>query len=69
MTLASRGIALTERRYVAIPKQASIWDARRNTSQVFQPNPAALGEAKRALASCRRDFPELVAWIEEGRRT
>jgi hypothetical protein len=51
---------------VSIPKQASIWDARRNTSAVFQPNPTALADAQRALAHFRATQPELHRWIADG---
>lgn len=42
------------------------WDERRNTSRVFPVAPEALGNAQRALASFRRDYPALHSWIAEG---
>lgn len=42
------------------------FDARRNTSRVFQPEPGAVGEAQRAL---RTIDPRLRKWIEEGHPT
>lgn len=49
-----------------IPRQSAIFDERRNSSRVFPVPPDALPNARRALAGLRRDYPELVAWIEEG---
>src|SRR5690348_16882651 len=49
-----------------LPRQSAIFDERRNSSRVFPVPPDALPNAMRALAGLRRDYPELVSWIEEG---
>jgi hypothetical protein len=51
---------------VTIPRQASVWDERRNSSRVFPVPPDALPNALRALAAFRRAAPEHAAWIDEG---
>jgi hypothetical protein len=51
---------------VSLPKQASIWDDRRNTSRVRPVPPDAVPNALRALVRLRTDKPKLVRWIEEG---
>lgn len=51
---------------MAIPKQSSVWDDKRNTSRV-QPVPAdAYPNAMRALIRLRATDPALVKWIEDG---
>jgi hypothetical protein len=49
-----------------IPRQSSVWDNRRNTSQVQPVPPNAYPDAMRALAAFRRSSPAHVTWIEEG---
>ena len=51
---------------VSLPRQSAIFDEHRNSSRVFPVPPDALPNAMRALAALRSDYPELVAWIEEG---
>ena len=53
----------------AIPKQSSVWDKHRNTSQVFPVPPDALPAALRSLAALRRDQPALVKWLADGHPT
>jgi hypothetical protein len=60
---------VAEQRGVIAFGAAARWDERRNTSQVFQPQPNAVPDALRALAALRRDDPALVAWIEDGAPT
>ncbi len=50
----------------AIPRQGSIWDERRNTSQVRPVPPDALANALKALAKFRREQPAHAAWIIGG---
>jgi hypothetical protein len=51
---------------VSLPKQHAHFDEHRNTSRVWPVTPQDGENARRALASFRRDHPELVAWIEAG---
>ena len=51
---------------MTLPRQHTPWDEHRNTSQVFPVPPNALPDARRALAALRAEYPELVAWVEEG---
>lgn len=51
---------------VRVVGSATRFDERRNTSRVFRPPPDALPNALRALESCRRDQPQLCAWIDAG---
>lgn len=51
---------------VSLPYAAARFDERRNSSRVFPVPPDALPNALRALAGLRGEYPELVAWIEEG---
>jgi hypothetical protein len=51
---------------VTLPRQHAGFDERRNSSRVWPVPPNALPDARRALDLFRRDYPELVTWIEEG---
>lgn len=51
---------------MAIPKQKSVWDDKRNTSRVRPVPPDALPNALAALARLRASDPALVKWIEDG---
>lgn len=51
---------------MSLPKQHSGFDEHRNTSRVWPVTPQDGENARRALASFRREHPELVAWVEEG---
>lgn len=53
----------------AIPKQASVWGERRNTSRVHPVPPNALPDALRALAAFRRHDPALARWVGAGAPT
>ena len=54
---------------MSIPRQSSIWDDSRNSSQVKLPAPDAFPKAVRALAGLRDTHPELVQWIVDGHPT
>lgn len=54
---------MTER---AIPKQAAVWDERRNSSQTLAASPTAQRELTENLRRLREQDPALVRWIEDG---
>lgn len=49
-----------------VPRAASQFDERRNSSRVFPVSEQDGINARRALAALHRDQPELCAWIKEG---
>jgi hypothetical protein len=49
-----------------IPRQSAVWDERRNSSQVRQPNPNALRDCLASMASWRENNPEHAQWIADG---
>ena len=51
---------------MSIPKQASVWDDKRNTSRVQPVPPNVYPDAMRALARLRATHQALVQWIEDG---
>lgn len=51
---------------MSVPRQSSIWDERRNTSQVHLPPPTAVNDALKALRKLRMSAPRFVRWLEEG---
>ena len=51
---------------VSLPFARARFDEHRNSSRVFPVPPDALPNAMRALNALRADYPELVAWVEEG---
>jgi len=51
---------------VSIPKQTSLWDPKRNTSQVFPVTLQDVENARRALEAYKRDYPAHYQWIIDG---
>jgi hypothetical protein len=51
---------------VAIPRQSSAWDERRNSSRVFPVPPGAVEDCDRALARWQAENPAHAQWILDG---
>jgi hypothetical protein len=51
---------------VAIPRQSSVWDERRNSSRVFPVPPGAVEDCDRALARWQAEEPAHARWILDG---